>query len=291
MNFAFFGSPQFAAIVLDKLIAGGFVPSVVICNPDRPVGRKKIVTAPAVKQLVAKSKKEIEILQPERLDATSTLKLKAQSYDIFIVAAYSKIIPKDIIALPRFGVIGVHPSLLPRHRGATPIQTAILEGDGETGTTLFLMDEKIDHGAIIAQERLNLSHSQGSTLMDLDYQALEAKLSELSGDLLVKTLPDFVAGKIKPAPQDDSKATLTKKFTTQDAFVDEKDVIAAESGKVQPCQMAVIERKIRAFSHEPGAWTLRNGKRVKLLEAEIREGRLVLKKIQIEGGKSRIIQG
>jgi methionyl-tRNA formyltransferase len=297
MNFAFFGTPWFAAIILEKLIAGGFVPSLVVCNPDRPVGRKKLLTAPAVKQRVENLemgiRNKITILQPEKL-SPSQFTIHNSQFDVFIVATYGKIIPRSIFTLPRLGTIGIHHSLLPRHRGPTPVQSAILAGDAEVGTTLFLMDEKIDHGPILAQERLNLENAEGSTLANPNYNVLETKLSELSGELLIKTIPDFLAGKIKPISQDESRATYTKKFTAQDAFISEEALSKATG-------LPNIERKIRALNPEPGVWTyakaLANGymqikdgnKRVKLLEAEIRDGKLILKKIQVEGKKPQSI--
>jgi methionyl-tRNA formyltransferase len=285
MKFAFFGSPWFAAIILEKLIAGGFVPSVVVCNPDRRVGRKQIMTAPATKQLILNSQlpitNKISILQPEHLK-NENYKMKIGEVDFAIVAAYAQIIPKEIFTLPRLGTIGVHPSLLPHHRGATPIQTAILEGDEETGTTLFLMDDKVDHGPILAQARMELPIT--------NYQLLEEHLAKLSGELLVKTLPDFLSRKIEPLPQNEAKATFTKKFSTRDTFVSEETISKATRLPNIDAECAKeIERKIRALNPEPGVWTIRNGKRVKLLEAEIRDGKLVLKKIQVEGKKTQIV--
>ncbi len=279
MNFAFFGSPWFAAIILEKLIAGGFVPSVVVCNPDRPVGRKHLLTAPAVKQLIANRKEQIEILQPERLDsslfAIRHSPNKNIEFDVFIVATYAKIISKEVFALPRLGTIGIHHSLLPLHRGPTPIQSAILAGDEEAGTTLFLMDSKIDHGSILANSKVQIANST--------YMELETQLAEVAGKLLIKPLPDFLAGKITPRPQDESCATYTKKFITQEAFIEEKDLVAAESGDNE--NAVVIDRKIRALNPEPGTWTTYNGKRLKLLKAEMKDGKLVLKKTQLEGKK------
>ena len=184
-----------------------------------------------------------------------------------------------MFALPRLGTIGIHHSLLPLHRGPTPIQSAILAGDAETGTTIFLMDYKIDHGPVIAQAE--------HTIGNMSYVQLETELAELLGNLLLKTLPDFIAGKVIPTPQNEANATYTKKFVTQDAFIDDTDLTAAESGNTT--LGITIDRKIRALNPEPGTWTMRNGKRVKLLEAEIRNGKLILKKIQVEGKKPQDI--
>jgi len=281
MKFVFFGSPEFASIVLEKLIAAGFVPEAVVCNPDRPVGRKKIITPPPVKRLIASGKEHVEILQPENVNAIRD-KLLAIHPDVFVVAAYAKILPKDIVEIPGLGTIGVHPSLLPKYRGASPIQGAILAGEKETGVTLYILDEKMDHGPILAARELELP------IANLQFTKLLEKLAELGGDLLAETLPKFVAGEIVPKPQNESGATYTKKFSTEDAFVDEKELEDALGGS-NPEAASVIYRKILALTPEPGVWTLRQAQgkqqRVKLLEAELHDGKLVLKVIQNEGQK------
>ncbi|MBI3088684.1 MAG: methionyl-tRNA formyltransferase, partial [Candidatus Colwellbacteria bacterium] len=159
-RYIFFGTPRFAAIILEKLISAGIPPVALVCNPDRPTGRKKIITPPPTKQVVrekvASSKGKIEIFQPENLKDAYYL-LHATNYDVFIVAAYSKILPREILAIPRLGTIGVHPSLLPKYRGPSPIQSAILAGETETGITLFLMDEQVDNGPIISSKKLVVS--------------------------------------------------------------------------------------------------------------------------------------
>lgn len=285
MRFIFFGTPEFAAIILEKLIAAGFIPETVVCNPDKPVGRKKIIAPPPTKLLAQKY--NISVLQPKVL-LNSEFRIQNLEFDFFVVAAYSQIIPKEILEIPRFGTIGVHPSLLPKYRGATPIQTAILNGDEETGTTLYLMDEKMDHGEILATSHLPLATSD-------NYEILMRKLAELSADLLIKTLPD-IEEKIKSATiQNESQATYIKKFKTEDAFIKPEDLEEAENDSAGSPQVAAkIDRKIRALNPEPGAWTyakaltnrhmrINENKRVKLLEAEIKDGKLKLKKIQIEG--------
>lgn len=292
MRFAFFGTPEFAAIILEKLIGKGFIPRAVICNPDRPTGRKRIVTPPPVKQSVMKYELEIrekiKILQPEKLDPSLFL-IPHSSFDLFIVVAYAKILPKEILEIPKFGAIGIHPSLLPRHRGPTPIQTAILEGDKVTGVTLFLMDEKVDHGPILAGQGLEIRNS--------NFETLNRELANLGAKLLIETLPKFMKGEIKTQIQNENYATYTKKFTTEDAYVPPQDLWQAEK---EGGEIAIqIERKIRALNPEPGVWTkitpdlvslirANSGmvrKRMKILRAEIVDGKLKLKKIQIEGKK------
>ena len=287
MNYVFFGTPEFAAIILEKLINVGLLPQAIVCNPDKPVGRKKIVTPPPTKLVIRNQKIEdrIKILQPEALD--SKFQILNSKFDFFIVAAYAKILPKGILNIPRLGTIGVHPSLLPKYRGPTPIQNAILNGDEETGASLFLLDEEIDHGKIISNEKLEMRNE--------DYKILSKKLAGLGAELLIKTLPDFMAGKITPLSQNEAGATYTKKFSNQDAYIEPKDLEKAQgsTGSSQETRrLAVeIERKIRALNPEPGTWTRAYEKRVKLLEAKIIDGWLKITKIQVEGGKPKKICG
>ena len=276
MKFVFFGTPEFAAIVLNKLIVAGFIPEAIVCNPDRPAGRKKILTSPPVKQLIANSKEQIEILQPENPSDIIPY-LSEIKPDIFIVAAYAKILPKGVVGIPKLGAIGVHPSLLPKYRGASPIQSAILNGEEKTGVTLYLLDEKMDHGEIVSSIKYQVSSSD-------TYKTLEKKLAELGGNLLAETLPKFLNGEIKPMPQNESEATYTKKISTQDAFVDENKLNEAVGGKNREVAEEIYG-KILALTPEPGVWTLKGGKRIKLLEAGLRNGNLILKVIQTEGQK------
>ncbi len=287
MKYIFFGTPEFAAIILERLIKAGWPPAAVVTNPDKPVGRKKILTPPPVKQIFASSE-EANIWQPEDLLNVSAQggsasggksQLSKVNALVGILAAYGKIIPKEIIDIFPKGIIVVHPSLLPKYRGPTPIQTAILNGDKETGVTLFLMDEKIDHGSIISNFPAFAKASAGRQFPisnDDDYETLMKKLAEASADLLIETLPKYLAGGIKPRPQDEAGATYTKKFTMEEARVDlEKD------------DPEMVVRKVKALNPEPGVWTIKNGKRMKILEADLVDGRLVLKKIQFAGEKSK----
>ncbi|MEK7180737.1 MAG: methionyl-tRNA formyltransferase [Patescibacteria group bacterium] len=277
MRFVFFGTPEFAEIVLKKMVEGGCVPDLVICNPDRPAGRKKTITPPLTK-LFAKEYK-IKTWQPEKL-VYKEFDDQVDGIDFAVVAAYAKIIPQNIVDFPKLGTIGVHPSLLPKYRGSSPIQSVLLSGEHETGVTLYLMDEKLDHGPILAQRKTIIGDHE-------DYSHLEKRLAELGGALLAETLPDFYAGKIKPMVQDEDRATSTKKFLTQDAFVDSRDLIEAESENME--KAIKINRMIRAFVVEPGAWTMQDGKRVKLLASEVTASGLKLKKTQIEGEKPKLL--
>src|SRR3989344_3501908 len=279
MRYVFFGTPRFAATVLEKLIDGGIPPTVLVCNPDRPLGRKKIVTSPPTKQIVADRKLQIEIFQPENKNELSAISDKIfANADFGVVAAYAQIIPREVIDKAKLGIIGVHPSLLPKLRGASPIQTAILDGHDMTGVSLFMLDARVDNGAVIASDKIQVTS-------DIDYLALEEKLASLAGNMLMEILPKFILGKVEQIPQDASLATYTKKFVTEDGFVPNEDLEKAKNG------VGAIEilRKIRALNHEPGVYTELNGKRTKLLDAEIAGGKLVLKKIQKEGGKPTLV--
>lgn len=285
MKFVFFGTPEFASIILEKLIKANLIPMAVVTNPDRPVGRKKILTTPAVKIGIRNWElgigNNIEILQPEKLDSDFINQLKKYNAEIGILAAYGKIIQKEIINTFPKGIIVVHPSLLPKYRGATPVQSALLAGETETGTTLILMDEKVDHGAILANNKWQIAIND-------NYETLTKKLAELSGDLLVETLPKYLSGEIEPVPQNHSLATYTKKFTNEDGLIEESSLQSAENGEVISTTKNIYN-KIRALNPEPGIWTLKDGRRMKLLEADLIDRKLVLKKIQFEGKKPKTI--
>ncbi len=291
MRYVFFGTPRFAAIILGKLIDAGMPPVALVCNPDRPVGRKQIITPPKTKLLVINNQAlGTKIFQPETKDELVKLNNQLfQEADFGIVAAYATIIPKEIIEKSKLGIIGVHPSLLPKFRGPSPIQSVILAGEKETGVSLFLMDEKVDHGPIISSKELVVSSRD-------NYETLEERLADLASEMLIETLPKFVKGKEQspayrlPAGQagqagllqDESQATHTKKFTREDAFVLPEDLAVATSGK--SLKKAIeIDKKIRALNPEPGVWTIQNNKRVKLLKARLIDPKLELTRIQQAG--------
>lgn len=270
-KFVFFGTPEFGKVVLEKVLNAGWRPSLVVCNPDKPVGRKQIITPPPVKVLA--ESQSLKIVQPEKVLEIEA-KLKELEPDFAIVAAYGKIIPNKILSIPKLGVIGVHPSLLPKRRGASPIQTTLLNGDQITGVTLFLVDNQVDHGPIIAQEKYKIDYA------NINYERLEKILAEMGGNLLSSNLPDFILGKIKPITQNESEATFTKKFVTEDGRVDLKND-----------SLEIIYRKILALNPEPGVFSFMEidgkEKRVKLLEAKLENNSLLLTKIQPEGQKPR----
>lgn len=274
MKYIFFGTPRIAMLVLKGLMDNGLLPQAVVTNPDRPAGRKKIITPSPVKKLMQERDPSgaIPIFQPEKI-AEIAADILNLAPDLLAITAYTQIIPKSILAIPRFGAIGVHPSLLPKYRGPSPMPSAILAGEAKTGVTLYLMDEKMDNGPILASAELQIEGR--------DYLELEADLAKIGADLFAKAVPKFLEGNLKPVAQDRSQASFTKKFTTEDGFVAWKDLESAVGG--DPETAATVWRKIRAFNPEPGAWTLKGDLRIKLLRADLKDNALILQEIQRAG--------
>ena len=263
MKYLFWGTPDFTSSILEKLIAANLKPFIVITNPDRPFGRNKVITASPVKVLAEKN--NILTLTPETLDEAFYEKIKNLDFDFSVLAAYGKILPANIISIKP--IVVVHPSLLPKYRGATPIQTTLLNGDPETGTSLFYMDEKVDHGQIIIQKNLSIEEAD-------NYLSLSKKLANLSAEALIETLPNL--NSIEAKEQDHAAATFTKKISTDMAEVN----LTTDSPET-------IYHKIKALNPEPGAFTFLNNKRVKLLEAQKENGKVVITKTQTEGDKPK----
>jgi len=186
--------------------------------------------------------------------------------DLVIVANFGKIIPENLLKIPRYGCLNVHPSLLPKYRGPTPIQSAILNGDKETGVSIILMDERIDHGPLLAQEKTTISPQEtASQLCD--------RLALSGAKLLADVIPGWVRGEKQLAPQDEEKASYSKILTRKDGEIDWK----------KPAQE--IERQVRAFQPWPGAHTFHEGKRIKILKVGLEKDKLIIKQVQPEGKK------
>ncbi len=243
MKIIFFGTSEFAIPSLKRLLEAGYDIVAVITQPDKPAGRKQLPLPSPVKLWALEHK--LKVYQPASLEIENW-KLKIP--DIGIVASYGKIIPKELLSWPKHGLLNVHPSLLPKYRGPSPIQAAILNGDIETGVTIIKLDEEMDHGAIVSSFKFQVSNNFG-------YQELHDKLAELGADLLIKILPDYFSGKIKPVPQEHSQATYTKIIKKNDARIDWN--LPAEK----------IEAMVRAYENWPVAWTTLDGKRLKIFKA------------------------
>jgi len=265
---AFFGTSQFAVDVLEQL-DHQFWPNLIITNPDKPAGRKLRLTPPPVK--IWADENNIPTLQPKRLEENFLNELNKSSWDLFIVASYGGIIPQSILDLPKYKTINVHPSLLPKLRGATPIHSAILGDKKETGVSIILLDEQMDHGPIIAQEKSTLWKNSLSELPSKGQ--LEKSLAQLGGKLLEKIIPQWIDGKIKATEQNHNKATFCSKLKSDDALIDlDKD--PKENFK-----------KIQAFDIWPKAHFFHNGKRIIIKKAHLSQDELVIDRVLVEGGQ------
>ncbi len=242
----FCGTPDYSVPYLDALVHGGFTPIVVITQPDRAKGRSGTPTESPVKRYAMKA--DIPVLQPESVNTPEFVaEIAALDPDLLVVVAFGQILKQDFLDVFPRGTINVHPSWLPRHRGATPLQNTILAGDTETGVTIMLMDAKMDHGPILAQAPLTISTDE--TLL-----GLAQKTIAIGAPLLVNTLRTWLDGSIVPVEQDHEKATFTKLLKKEDGKIDWNEASFD------------IERKVRALSPWPGVWTEMHGKRVKIFE-------------------------
>jgi len=248
IRIVFMGSPDFALPSLSALAAARNYQVVgVVTQPDRASGRGRELKAPPVKTLALEL--NIPVMQPEKLRAPEAMdQLRAWNPDLIVVAAFGQILKKDVLELPRYGCINVHASLLPRWRGAAPINAAILHGDEATGVTIMQMDVGLDTGPMLACKaiRIKPDDTAGSVIQ---------ALSTLGADLLVETLPDYLSGKLTPQPQPaqgDTYAPMLKK----------------EDGLLNFTRPAIeLERRVRAMNPWPSAWFEWNGNLLKVLRA------------------------
>jgi len=243
----FMGTPEFAVPALSHLLAAPeFAVVAVFTQPDKPVGRKQILTPPPIKELTLKHK--IAIFQPEKI-RPETETIKNLKPNLIVVTAYGKIIPPEILNIPTYGCINVHASLLPKYRGAACLNAPILNGDKETGVTIMKMEAGLDTGPILRQTKMKLSGAE--TL-----EEVHDKLSTLGAELLVPTLLDFIGGKIKPQAQDDAQASYVKTLKKEDGRLDFQK------------SAAEIERIIRAYNPWPGTYREINGEILKITAVE-----------------------
>lgn len=264
LNLAFFGTPDVASETLEILKQAGFLPSLIVTATDKPQGRKMILTPPPVKNWAIHN--NIPYLQPDKLDTEFTSKLVASNCDLFVVVAYGKILPEEIVNMPKLGSINIHYSLLPKYRGASPVESAILNGETETGVSIQKMVYQMDAGAIIAKEKLTV-------LPDETAPELRTRLIKIGGELLVKTLPDIMEGKVNETQQMESEATFCKKIKKEDGLIDLND--SPEKNY----------NKFRAYAHWPRTFFFKNEKRIIITKAKLENGQFVIEKIIPEGGK------
>ncbi len=229
------GTPELARVSLEALLAGEFQIVGVVTRPDRPKGRDLKLTPSPVKELALRS--NLPVLQPERARNENFIEeLGKLKPDLIVVAAFGQILPQSILDLPRFGCINVHTSLLPKYRGAAPIQWAILNDEYETGVTIMKMDAGMDTGAILTQEKIQIHESDNA-------QTLHDRLATMGAELLMRTIPDYVAAKIPPRPQPTEGISYAPKIKKQDGQID----------WTQPAR--AIWNRVRGLVPWPGAYT------------------------------------
>jgi len=243
-NIVFMGTPDFSVPSLEALINSDFRVLAVYTQPDRKAGRGQQVTSSPVKKFAVSH--GLEVVQIEKFKIEGTVEeLDAFSPDLIVVAAFGLLLPSEVLSVPKLGCINVHPSLLPMHRGASPIATTILCGDNVAGVTIMMMDAGMDTGPILNQRDVPVADNDTTG-------SLGAELARLGAQLLIETLPSWIEGRIKPKPQDESRATATRMIKKEDGEVD--------------WRLSTVElwRRIRAFDPWPGSYTIWRGHRLKL---------------------------
>lgn len=246
----FMGSPDFAVPTL-RAIADKYSLVGVVTQPDRPAGRGRVLTPPPVKDMALEL--GVAFIQPPSLrDSQTQTQLELWNPDLIVVAAYGQILRKPVLELPTYGCINVHASLLPRWRGAAPIQAAILHGDTETGITIMCMDAGVDTGDILNQHRITIGENETAI-------ELSCRLADIGAELLLDTLPFYLTGEIAPHAQDDSLATYAPMLKKDAGFLDFNETAVK------------LARRVRAFTPWPGTFTLWSGQRLKILRAHAQD--------------------
>ena len=249
------GSPDFALPTL-KALAGAYDVVGVVTQPDRASGRGRELKAPPVKTLALEL--GIPVRQPERLRLPEAMEqLRAWAPELIVVAAFGQILRKDVLELPRYGSINVHASLLPRWRGAAPINAAILHGDEETGVTIMQMDVGLDTGPMLSQRSIHLNREDTAG-------SVFERLSTLGADLLLETLPDYLSGKLTPVPQPEEGATYAPMLKKEEGRLDFSHDVHE------------LERRVRAFDPWPGAFIDFDGALLKIHRARVESGAAAL---------------
>lgn len=264
IRIVFMGSPEFAIPSLISLI-DNFKVVGVVTQPDKPAGRGKALKAPPVKEIALKH--EIEFIQPNKLREAGVFeKLQSWAPDVIVVVAFGQILRQEVLDLPKFGCINVHGSILPRWRGAAPIQAAILHGDEETGITIMKMDSGVDTGPILKQKSIKIRDDSTS-------ESLGKSLSLLGADLLIETLDDYLRGNLKPIPQSEDGATYAPRLEKENGFLD-----FSKSAMELDCQ-------VRAYFPWPGTFMEIGDERIKVMATH------VVDEVNLEPGERGLISG
>lgn len=257
VSIAFFGGEPLAVPVLKALQEANVYPMLIVCNPDTPQGRKHTITPPPIK--IWAQENGIEVYQPESLDDKEVeKKLKESRCDLFVVVAYGKIIPQRILSIPTYKTINMHPSLLPHFRGPSPIRSTILADERHTGATIIELDEKLDHGPIIAQTEVTIPEEK----WPLRGSELDRLLAVKGAELLLDVIPKLIEGTISRIEQNHSQATFTQKITKDmgELHIDPFDLPTGH-------EAYEMYLKICAFDDAPGTFFFYNGKRIKIINA------------------------
>jgi methionyl-tRNA formyltransferase len=265
----FAGTPDFALALLKALVDSGTVPLVVLTQPDRPSGRGKKLTPSPVKTYA--ESRGIAVMQPASLrDDAAVASLKALQPDVMVVAAYGLILPQAVLDIPRAGCVNIHASLLPRWRGAAPIQAAILAGDEQTGVCLMAMSAGLDCGAVFVSRSLRIGSQETAG-------ELHDRLAAAGGELLVDNLDNIVNGELTAIEQDESQATYAGKISTGDAALDWQR------------SAADLERCVRAYNPAPGAYFMIGDERIKCWRAQCSQGVQGAPGLILEAGPEGIV--
>ncbi|MGD9100221.1 MAG: methionyl-tRNA formyltransferase [Anaerolineae bacterium] len=243
----FMGTPDFALPTLKALIAGGYAIVGVVTQPDRPAGRGRKVQPPPVKSVALTH--DLPVFQPKSLRASEAVaRLRDWSPEVIVTAATGHILSAKVLAIPTRGTLNVHGSLLPRWRGAAPIQAALLAGDAETGVTIMCTDEGLDTGPILSQKAIPVAPRETAA-------SLHDKLAQLGAHLLLETLPRWLSGELQPQAQPAEGVTIAGRIRKEDGLIYWKR------------SAREIDRQVRAFTPWPGAYTFWKGRRLKIIEA------------------------
>lgn len=261
LNIIFIGTSSFGLPILEELVKNKIIPKLIITEPAKKAGRSKKLVSTPIKNYAEKF--HFNTAEPEKI-LNAKNKIKEINPDFIIVAAYGQIIPKSILNIPKLGCLNIHPSILPKYRGPSPIASAILNREKETGITIILMDEKIDHGPIIDQKKIKIDDPDTTPI-------LEDKLAKIGAVLTIKVINKFNSGPIKLRKQNERLATVTKKFIK-------------ENGKINWQEKPeIIDAKVRAFVGWPGTYTEINGKRLIIKKTHLEDKKLYIDEVQPEG--------
>ena len=271
IRFVFFGTPHIAVVALEALKQDGMLPHLVVTAPDKKAGRGMRMQSPPVKECAEENK--ISVVQPQKLDDDFIKTLEDEKCDVFVIVAYGKIVPQRIIDIPTHGVLNMHPSLLPKHRGPSPIESQILSDDEIVGVTIMRIDEKMDHGPILAQEIVPIDNWPTTA------SHLEEILGGVGAKLLAETLPEWVAENIDEQEQEHSQATYCNLIKKEDALIDLSD-----DPRTNYLKFLAYEQSPRAY------FFTKSGKRAIITDAAFEDGKFVIRKVIPEGKKEVLYQ-